>query len=98
MKILIYKLYNTINNYIYYGSTRGTLQARLSTHIRDAKLPHNSNNKLYIEMKKIGFDKWKIKLIKEINVEDYTQQLKAANKYINVDNPNSLNSINQSKT
>lgn len=60
----IYKIFNTIDDKIYVGSsTQSTLAKRMSQHRNVYKRDRCKNIKLYIHMKEIGIDNFKIELI-----------------------------------
>lgn len=70
----IYKITNDVNDKIYIGQTKRTLSKRWYEHKLYAKQP-DSNNKLYLAMKEIGIDHFKIDPIEEVyGVEDRNQR------------------------
>jgi len=71
----IYKIFNTKNNFIYFGCTYKLLYIRFEEHIRKAK--GGSNNKFYNYVREIGIENFKIELIKEVEMklpEEYDQE------------------------
>jgi hypothetical protein len=60
----IYKIVNSENGKLYIGSTTQILSARISGHRKHAR-GDGRLSRLYKAMRKIGIDKFKIKLIKE---------------------------------
>lgn len=93
----IYLLYNTYDNYIYIGSTKSCLRHRMHTHICD--LIRNKNSKLFNHMKKIGIDKWNIKLLEGRTVENILELRQIEQKWIEKYNSsillNECNAINK---
>jgi len=59
----IYKITNNIDDNICIGSTSQTLEKRLKEHLYVAT--RNNTNKLYIHMRYLGFEHFRIKLIRE---------------------------------
>jgi len=59
----IYKLVNSVDSNIYVGSTRVTLEIRLTIHRGHARQHRYRNNKVYTHLNSIGWDKIEIKLI-----------------------------------
>ena len=57
----VYRLSNSIDNYIYIGSTTLPLNKRLGNHMYDYNRDYNMN--LYRHMRKIGLSKWAIELL-----------------------------------
>lgn len=45
---------------IYVGSTSLSLKERLRIHRKDAQIPRNWNNKLYVRMREVGLANWEI--------------------------------------
>ena len=60
----IYKIINTSDDKIYIGSTVKKLNDRMSNHRNNIKNDEKKNSKLYQHIKKVGKDKFKIKLVK----------------------------------
>lgn len=60
----IYKVINDVTDKIYIGSTTSSLPTKLTRHRGTAK---RSKSKFYTAMKNIGFDKFKIELIRDVN-------------------------------
>ena len=88
----IYKLIDNINNYFYIGSTCLSLSKRLYGHKQKSKL--NPNQKIYKYINTIGWDNIKIVLIKELNLNNKEQLLRAENEIIekHLNDPLCLNS------
>lgn len=61
-KIKIYKITNSVDNLIYIGSTRTSLERRMSCHKSESK---KLNYKLYQHMRRIGAEKFNIELLEE---------------------------------
>jgi len=76
----VYKITNTIDDKIYIGSTKKTLVERFKKHLYDATC--NGTIKLYIHMRKLGFEKFNIELVQEefTSYPKYLEQLEI-NKY-----------------
>lgn len=83
-----YKLYNSIDDYIYIGSTTYTLSKRLSDHIYNFN--QNFNTELYNHMRKIGLDKWTIKLLEGRVVDNVSELRTMEQKWIEKQNPKYL--------
>ncbi|MEI3172558.1 MAG: GIY-YIG nuclease family protein [Lachnospiraceae bacterium] len=62
---LIYKITNTINNYIYVGSTSRTLEERFQEHCKPSvsSEDHNPNSLFYKDIQQYGADNFKIELL-----------------------------------
>ncbi len=88
----IYKLYNTIDDIFYYGSTTSYIDVRLKQHIHDSK---KSNRKDHLHFNKIGWENVKIVCIEEFVYDYYSDILKKENQYIQqyISNPSCLNMI-----
>ena len=76
----IYKIIDMINNFYYIGSTTSTLARRLYEHKQN--ITRIQSRKVYNYFNEIGFDNIKIILIKEVNVDNRNQLLKAENDII----------------
>ena len=76
----IYKIIDMINDFYYIGSTTSTLARRLYEHKQN--ITRIQSRKVYNYFNEIGFDNIKIILIKEVNVENRNQLLKAENDII----------------
>lgn len=76
----VYMLYNSIDNYIYIGSTTLQLNRRFIDHINHYK--QNFNTALYNHMGKIGIDKWTIKLLEARIVENILELRTIEQKWI----------------
>jgi hypothetical protein len=66
----VYKITNDYNNDIYVGSTCNTLIKRFSYHKNDCKKERVQNMPLYALMKQIGFQRFRIQLIENVECED----------------------------
>ena len=60
----IYKVINTNDNKVYIGSTVKNLNDRMANHRNNIKNDEKKKSKLYQHIKKVGKDKFKIKLVK----------------------------------
>ena len=58
----IYELVNSVDNYVYVGSTCLSLDDRLRTHMRDAGLSRTHAQKAYVHFRRIGLSKVRIRL------------------------------------
>ena len=76
----IYKIIDMINDFYYIGSTTSTLARRLYEHKQN--ITRIQSRKVYNYFNEIGFDNIKIILIKEVNVDNKNQLLKAENDII----------------
>lgn len=67
---IIYKISNTENDKVYIGFTSTSIKHRWSYHVRDYK---NQEDKrlLYVEMRRIGIDKFKIEQLNSHEDENY---------------------------
>lgn len=61
----IYKIYNTVNNKIYIGQTRRTIDIRWRQHLLAINSERDGNTILYRAMRRYGVDKFHIQLIQE---------------------------------
>jgi hypothetical protein len=68
----IYKIYNSINNFIYIGQTTKTLVHRFSIH---RNLVEIRNGKLYEAFRMIGFENFSIELIEECQTKEEADKL-----------------------
>lgn len=67
----IYKITNDINNKVYIGKTRGSINKRWEGHLRDYKKKRCEKRPLYDAMNKYGVEHFRIELIEEtINPEE----------------------------
>ena len=84
----IYKLYNSIDNYVYIGSTALPLTKRLGDHV------YSYNNKInmgiYTHMCKTGISNWTIKLLEGKVVENIVELRLLEQKWIDKENPKYL--------
>jgi len=77
----IYKIINSKNDKVYFGSTfKKRLQDRMNNHKYDTI---NNKMKLHNEMNEIGFQYFNILLIEEVDAESKGDLLKIEEKYIN---------------
>jgi len=76
----VYKITNTIDDKIYIGSTSQTLLDRFKQHLYDATC--NATIKLYIHMRKLGFEIFNIELV-QVEFTSYPKVLEQLeiNKY-----------------
>lgn len=82
----IYKITNTINNKIYIGKTKETIDSRYKRHIYDIE-HHKTKSLLYDAMKKYGIDSFKVE---QIDVADTLEDLNEKEKFY-IKNLNSTN-------
>lgn len=68
----IYKIVNSINDKVYIGQTRKTLEQRFLTHLNEAKC--GTDRPLYRAIRKYGADKFSIHLVEECDVEMLNQR------------------------
>ena len=84
----IYKLYNSIDKYVYIGSTTLPLTKRLGDHV------YSYNNKInmciYNHMRKTGISNWTIKLLEGKVVENIMELRLLEQKWIDKENPKYL--------
>lgn len=59
----IYKITNTINNFIYVGSTARTIEERFMEHFRPSKWEDNPNSLFYADAKKYGKENFKVEAL-----------------------------------
>ena len=67
MDFIIYKITNTVNDKVYIGCTKKTIEERLLGHISRAKR-RKRKSKLYNAMNEIGVENFKIKKILKIDI------------------------------
>jgi group I intron endonuclease len=91
MKGTVYKITNTVNNYVYFGSTKQKLSRRMATH--RASFKSGKSNKLYDEMRKIGLEHFKIVWIEDIEYENIYELRRREDDYIK-QHKSSLNTYN----
>ena len=77
----IYKITNSVNNKIYVGSTSKSLIERFCKHKANSK-EIIKNGKIYILMREIGIDKFKIELLEQIEFLEKKELLKREQYYI----------------
>jgi len=74
----VYKITNTVDDKIYVGSTKRTSIERFKENL------YNATIKLYLQMRKLGFEKFNIELVQEelTSYPKYLEQIEM-NKYYN---------------
>lgn len=88
----IYKLYNTVDDRYYIGSTiQKYLSNRLSIHKSDANKDKRPGNILHKAIKEIGAEKWFIKELFSTLVENRREICRIEDNYIVWDDKNCLN-------
>ena len=73
----IYKITNSVNDKVYIGQTKASVEERWTWHLRAAgceNAPYKS--KLYSAMRKYGRDKFSIEVIEECSIEDLNEREK----------------------
>lgn len=65
MKVNIYIVRNTVNNKVYIGQTKGTIENRMKKHIWDAKTPCKKNPPFHDAIMEYGADKFFAEKIEE---------------------------------
>ena len=90
INIKIYKIVNNVNDEFYIGSTMNELRKRFYQHKVFSKKDKYKNINLYKLAKKIGWDKFRMILIDEFEVENQMYQLKKEQEFIDLLKP-SLN-------
>ena len=65
MKSHIYVIRNCVNDKVYIGQTRLSLEERFNRHISDSKLECKQHRPLYLAFAKYGIDKFCIELIED---------------------------------
>ena len=76
----IYKIVNDINNKIYVGKTRRTIEQRWREHLLERNRIDDKNRPIYKAMSKYGIEHFHIEIIEEISVQD-EQLLNEREKY-----------------
>jgi hypothetical protein len=84
----VYKLYNSFDNYVYIGSTTLPLTKRLGDHMYSYN--QYINTELYNHMRRIGLNKWTIKLLEGRVVENTLELRSIEQKWIEKENPKYL--------
>ena len=84
----IYKLYNSIDNYVYIGSTTLPLTKRLGDHVYSYN--NEINMGIYNHMRKTGISNWTIKLLEGKVVENIMELRLLEQKWIDKENPKYL--------
>jgi hypothetical protein len=69
----IYKITNSIDDYVYIGITSRTLSETLNIHISDAK--RGIEGELYSHIRKIGTENFKIELVENFNYVSPNEKL-----------------------
>ncbi len=88
----IYKLTNSVDDKIYFGSTRRKLNVRMQQHRHEAR--SGCKKKVSKHMRKIGMGNFQIELLEKVTVPNRKEALKVEQKYIdNTDKSIILNSI-----
>ena len=97
----VYKIVNDVDDLIYIGSTTQILCKRMTKHRGSAR--EKKDRKLYVHMNKIGFEHFKILLIREYNniskerlrykEDKYINKFDTVNKGLNTNYANGLNCI-----
>ena len=68
MKGFIYKITNRVNNKVYIGQTRFTVEFRFKQHIKKCN-QGNTKQPLYTAFRKYGYDNFNVEAIEEVNVD-----------------------------
>ena len=86
----IYKIINTVDDKIYFGSTTRKLNLRFNNHRSDCKKVKNATFPLYQHMNKLGIDKFMIVLVETVPCNNI-KELEAKEKQYILNNKSSLN-------
>lgn len=78
----IYKIYNTINDDIYVGSTTRKLSERMAEHRRRITNVREQNYLIYMAFREHGVDNFYIELIEKCPCNDREELMKTEGKYI----------------
>ena len=78
----IYKIYNTINDDIYIGSTTQKLCERMCQHRNDYKINRRFNTHIYKAFREHGVENFFIELIEKCPCNDKDELMKTEGKYI----------------
>jgi len=85
----VYKIYNTIDEKVYIGSTTKPLVNRLATHVSDYNRKIKKMD-LYTHFSKIGYNNFKMKLLEWKQVDNIQELRSIEQKWINRENPINL--------
>ena len=66
----IYKICNSVDDEVYVGSTKQTIQRRLQSHLYNTKQEGLKQLILYKKMESIGKDKFKVELLETVQFDD----------------------------
>ena len=77
-----YKIVNTINDDIYFGSTKNHLRIRFQGHKKDCKNKNHKQNLLYKLATEYGWEHFRIVLIEHREVKDKEDQLRVEQEFI----------------
>ena len=66
----IYKIVNCVDDDIYVGCTKTTLKERFNNHIHNTQCEHYKTIKLYLKMREIGIDKFKVEHLETVSFDD----------------------------
>ena len=92
-----YKMYNSIDNYVYIDTTTLPLTKRLGDHMYEFN--QGIKSQLYDHMRKIDLQYWTIKLLEARFVDNISELSQMEKKWINKENPQYiLNIENANKT
>lgn len=69
----IYKIFNDINDQVYIGQTRGSVESRLKEHLYDARV-NKDNNKFHKAIRELGSDHFSISIIEECPTEHLNER------------------------
>jgi len=84
----IYKLYNTVDEKVYFGSTNKTLVKRLGDHMYAYNI--GECFELYKHMKEIGKQNFRMKLLEYKIVDNVSELRTLEQKWLNRENPSNL--------
>ncbi len=91
----VYKIYSSLGDNIYIGSTYRSLADRYDEHVSSYKLYTQDNNKNYtssfILFDKYGFENCKIKRLESVDVETRTELLQVEAKHIKINKDKCVN-------
>lgn len=62
----IYKIINSVNNLVYIGKTKNSLEERFRMHVKDSLGKNKKNRSLYRAMNEFGVNKFKIELVEVV--------------------------------
>lgn len=68
MNGFIYKITNKVNNKVYIGQTRYTVESRWRQHLKNYNVEHRKQP-LYMAFEKYGVENFEVELIEEVNVD-----------------------------